>query len=318
MKKTYPSPGLVAALCAGVLLYSHAPSAASQDRGTHVQWVEGERMVQVNAEGEVEFAADNTDVLRISPGGRLAVEEQRRGRPVHRVEFAPAGGELRRTYFADGRRREMDAAARAWLAGVLPEVARESAIGAERRVERLVARGGIAGAVREVRRTRSDQAKRTYYSLLLRRPGLEPESSAQVLEAAARTIASDGDKSMLLAPLATVIPLRSEAVRRAYFAAVASIRSGGDRRRVLTSVLRGREVSPTVAAAALRAAATIQGDGDKAAVLLSLPRGLRTESEVRRSYLSAASTIGSDGDRARVLAYLSAPSAAAAVSTSAG
>lgn len=275
MTKMHRYPYLAAVLGAGMLLHSGAPAAGSQDHHTQLQWVNGDRVVRVEGFGEVEFTGDDTDVLRIAPGGRLSVEERREGRPTYQVEFAPAGGELRRTYFVDGRRREPDAATRAWQARILPEVARESAIGAKRRLERLVAGHGVAGALREIGRTRSDGAKRTYYSLLLRRHGLDPESIARVLEASGRTIGSDGDRSSLLASLAPVLPLQSEAVRRAYFSATAGIGS----------------------------------NGDKAAVLLSVPPGLLVEDAVRRSYLDVAGTLRSGGDRARVLAYLADPRA---------
>ena len=61
----------------------------------------------------------------------------------------------------------MDADGRAWLARTLPDVIRESAIGAPERVKRILRQQGAAGVLADINKIHSDHSRRVYLENLL-------------------------------------------------------------------------------------------------------------------------------------------------------
>ncbi|HEX5725487.1 MAG TPA: hypothetical protein VFX98_08470 [Longimicrobiaceae bacterium] len=324
-----------------LLLLAAWPGAAAGQGGSTIQHVtrENGHTLRVRVHGSVEFTDDDRGIRSVSRGGRVTLEESFRGGPHRRAEFwSTASGELRRAYYLDGEAHAFDADARAWVERTLEGMARESAVGAERRVARLRQRGGVPAVLGYVRDIRSDGAKRAYYVALLRSGGLSGAEVASVLEDAGRRIDSDGETRYvlktaldqglrgreawagffraaggidsdgearyLLAAAAAGAPLDDDAVRRDFFRATGEIDSDGERRYVLTAVLRRSGVGPALAADVLRSAGGISSDGEKAYVLVQVPRALLAHRAVGDAYLAAAEGIGSDGERSRVLTHL--------------
>ena len=293
---------------------------------------------EVRLDGEVEFTDDDRAVARLSPGGRLVIEEVVRGRD-RRVEWrATDGGGVRMIYAEDGETRAPDAGDRAWIAAQLQDAIRESGVGAERRVARLLARGGAQAVLDEIERIRSDGAKRRYYTVLLRAPRLGAAEAARALRHAGATIGSDGDlrltlsgalearrldaagvaalldagasiesdgdRSLLLRQVAGRDPLAEARVREAFFRTAAGVGSDGDLALVLTTVLRRERTGSATVAAALRAARGIGSDGDLARVLTLVPAASLRDPSVSAAYRAAMAGIGSDGDRRRAAVHL--------------
>jgi hypothetical protein len=92
--------------------------------------------------------------------------------------------------------------------------------------------------------------------------------------------------------------------RAAFFAAVNSIGSDGDKASVLKSVLRKNKLVPETAVAAIDSATTIGSDGDKASVLLVAVERHAPNSTVRAALEKALRSVHSDGDYRRVSAAL--------------
>ena len=144
----------------------------------------------------------------------------------------------------------------------------------------------------------SDGDKRNVLQAVLAESGTGV-SLAEMGEAVA-DISSDGDKAAVLVGM----PARwraDDASRRAYFRAVNSISSDGDRRHVLTRVLEDSMDAPTLVAL-LEAAGDISSDGDKSAVLSAVARRYTLDGDaVRRAFFAAANSVSSDGDRRSAL-----------------
>ncbi|MBA2244377.1 MAG: hypothetical protein H0W11_05450 [Gemmatimonadetes bacterium] len=287
---------------AGLTLLLPLPAPAQHSRH-QVRWVHNDRSVQVEVNGEVEFSETDTEVVRLSPGGRFMLEERRPDRPTHRIEYTSTGSDLRETFSVEGRPRALDAEGRAWLAALLPEVVRETAIGAEGRITRILARRGVVGVIEEIERIRSDSARRIYYRHLLARHELDARAQARALRSAGQRIGSDGDKSSLLREVGRSLNLEDAQLRGAYFEAVGTISSDGDHASVLRALLDRAAASDAFFTTWLASAQTISSDGDKASLLTrAAVRTDRLQSEsVRRAFFGAAGTIRSDGDRQRVL-----------------
>ena len=100
---------------------------------------------------------------------------------------------------------------------------------------------------------------------------------------------------------ATRSDMTSDVVQRAFFVAVSTIGSDGDRKNVLTSVLRTPNLPPSLLTGVAQAAKGIGSDGDKASVLTRVTEFQINDGAARSAFFAAVNSIGSDGDRAEVL-----------------
>ena len=291
---------LIAAL---TLSAAFAPPIEAQKRGTtRMISAHNGYTLEVAANGDVQFTDDDQGIRSLSPGGWFSIEERGRGVADRRVEFRARGGEVERAYWTSGRPAEWDANAAMWLRDLLPQVIRESGIGARDRVARIVKGEGVAGVLREIDRIESDGAKSTYYRVLVEEHRLSSAELARVIRSAGDQIGSDGDLAHLLSAIAEQPSVDQDGVRGAFFAAVDAIGSDGDRHHVLSRLLRKGNLSEPMLLGLLGSASRIGSDGDRAALLTRLIRSEPLESaRARQAFFAAVDRIGSDGDRAMVL-----------------
>jgi beta-lactamase regulating signal transducer with metallopeptidase domain len=274
-----------------------APPVPPERGHSRMQWRDGLRSMTLDLDGEIEFTDDDRDIRKISPNGRFVMETSS-GFESRRYEVrADSSGNLTRTYSVSGNKKDPDEA-RSWLAGALPELIRETAIGADRRVERIAAQGGAAAVVREIGQIRSDHSKSIYIREMLDRVRLDDAGLREAMRAA-RMVNSDGDRARVL--IHAVPKFTGAGVRDSYFEAVDTMHSDGDRRRVLLAVIGGGGIPGDLAALVARSAGRLSSDGDKSAVLIQVANSGLGSDEVRRQWFRAADTVHSDGDRARAL-----------------
>ncbi|HEV2762624.1 MAG TPA: hypothetical protein VGV38_06485 [Pyrinomonadaceae bacterium] len=267
-----------------------------------VRYDDGARSLEVRAKGGLEFTDDDSDVKNIARDGYLSIEE-RRGSTWRRLEVVPgADAQPQRTFYVGGRPSAFDREGRAWLAEILPDVIRNTAIGARARVQRIYRQKGADGVLDEISLIKSDGAKRIYFRELLRTGRPDSANLRRAARQAAREISSDGEKASLLIESADLY-LGNRSTAPDFFDAVGSISSDGERRRVLSAVLRRRPGTEDIVLS-LKSAREISSDGEKASLLvehlalfLDHPASLPTLFEVINS-------ISSDGEHARVLSTL--------------
>jgi beta-lactamase regulating signal transducer with metallopeptidase domain len=280
-----------------------APVASQESGNSHVQMTtrNGWTSLSVTVDGTVEFTDDDTDVKSLSPNGRFRLEEggllSKRAYEVR----ADAAGNLTRSYSVGWSTKPMDDEGRAWLAHTLPQVIRESGIGAGPRVARILRQGGPQAVLTEIGRIHSDGSKRIYLEQLFSQATLNPselKDAARMI----RSISSDGDKAQVII---TVDANYFTADLRAYlFDAAESISSDGDKRRVLSDIVKKDGGSLETLARVAGAARHISSDGDKADVLIEMASPYRPGEGVDTAYFEAANSISSDGDHARVLSKM--------------
>jgi beta-lactamase regulating signal transducer with metallopeptidase domain len=280
-----------------------APVASQQNDNSHVQMTthNGWTSRSITIDGTVEFTDDDTDVKSLSPNGRFRLED---GGLLSKRAYevtADAAGNLTRSYKVGWTTKPMDEEGRAWLAHTLPEVIRESGIGAGPRVARILRQGGPPAVLTEIGRIHSDGSKRVYLEQLFSQATLKPselKDAARLI----RSISSDGDKAQVII---TVDANYFAADLRSYlFDAGESINSDGDKRRVLSDVIKKDGGSLETLARAARTARHISSDGDKAEVLIEMANPYRPAAGVDMAYFDAANSISSDGDHARVLSKM--------------
>lgn len=320
---------LLAILLAALLATpAHAQwGCSSARRGTHISISErderrglliadGERCLEVRSVGAVEFTDDDADVRRLAPGGTLTIEETRGG-VTRRVEYAERDGRIERRYLQDGRVRD-EADGAAWMRTILPQVARESHIGAEARAARVLRQRGVAGILDEVRQIASGTVKRIYLAAALEQGRPSDDELRAIVRAAERHLSSDSDRGQVLravaerrgvdaGTLATVI----EAAR--------SISSDSEKARVLAAALAAPSAGVEARTAAAGVARTISSDRAKAGLLAALAPGATASDVMRAEWLRGARTISSDSERRRVLmAALESPTQGEALLTAPG
>jgi beta-lactamase regulating signal transducer with metallopeptidase domain len=280
-----------------------APVAAQRGGETHMDMTtrtDG-KSFSVKLDGAIEFTDDDHDVKSLSPGGHFRIEEGSwlSGR-AYDVR-ADSEGNLTKTYSVDRSTKPLDSDGRAWLESLLPQVIRETAIGAESRVARFLRQGGPQAVMTEIGLIHSDGSKRIYLEQLFSQATLNPEQ----LKDAARLIAgvsSDGDKAQLLL---TVDEKYFTAGLRPYlFDAVAKVHSDGDKRRVLSDIVKKDGGNAATLASVARAARHISSNGDKAEVLIEMAGPYRADGVLNFDYFETVKSISSDGDHARVLSTL--------------
>jgi beta-lactamase regulating signal transducer with metallopeptidase domain len=276
-------------------------SQQSGDSHVHISTRNGWTSVSITLDGTVEFTDDDTDVNSLSPNGRFRLEDGGLlSKRVYEVK-ADAAGDLTRTYSVGWSTKPMDDEGRAWLARTLPQVIRDSGIGAGPRVARILRQGGPQAVLTEIGRIHSDGSKRVYLEQLFSQAPLKPsdlKDAARLI----RSISSDGDKAQVI--ITVDANYFATDLRSYLFDAAESVNSDGDKRRVLSDIVKKDGGSLETLASTARAARHISSDGDKAEVLIEMATPYHPTGGVDMAYFEAANSISSDGDHARVLSKM--------------
>ena len=280
-----------------------APPEAQQSGETHMEMTtrNGFTSLSVKIDGAIEFTDDDRDVKSLSPGGHFRIEEGTwlSGR-AYDVK-ADSVGNLTKTYSVSGSAKPLDSEGLAWLGHLLPQMIRDSGIGAGPRVARILRQGGPQAVITEIGLIHSDGSKRTYMEQLFSQATLDTE---QLKEAARliRGISSDGDKAQVL--VAVDGRYFTGELRPNLFEAAESIHSDGDKRRVLSDIVKKDAGSSDTFLSVARAAKHISSDGDKAEVLIEMANTSPENGDLGMAYFDAVKSISSDGDHTRVLSTL--------------
>ncbi|UCC74053.1 MAG: M56 family metallopeptidase [Gemmatimonadota bacterium] len=275
-------------------------SMEADDDDLRLEMRRGDCELNVDVSGEVTFNAEETEVVALSPGGELKIEEKR-GRASRRLKMeADRSGNLERRWWVDRDEQPYDAEARAWLGDMILVLFRRAGIQAQARAERILARDGVDGLLQEISYIPGDYVAGRYYGVLLSQADLDQETVRRVVRRAAADINSDYELARILIAVAENHPL-DETVQIAYVEAAGSIDSDFEQRRVLSAIMRREGLSPEVARVMLQAAVEIDSDFELASLLTDLAERYPLDREIPASYVAAAKSIESDYELARVL-----------------
>ncbi len=270
--------------------------------------------LKISASGDVEFADDESDVKSISPGGWFLVERRVGGiggffaSEARRFEARERNGAVQRTFVVDGRELGPDEG-RKWLATFLPQMLRNMAVNADRRVARQLAKGGPVLVLDEIGRTDSAFAKSVYVRELYEQAQLDSTMLTRSLQQAAREIDSDFELGRALKAAAEHQPI--DQAMPAFIEASRSVESDFEQRQVLAKAF-GRPGLTAAAACQIVKAATpgargagIESDFELGQLLKGAAKpGHVTDSNIA-AYLDAARAVESDFERRNVVQALS-------------
>jgi beta-lactamase regulating signal transducer with metallopeptidase domain len=280
----------------------------SRDSSGNFTWSDGKQKLEVSYKGALEFNDDDTDLKSLSPGGHFKLRE---GGLLSRrtIEFrADASGNIQRRYWVGSSEKPFDPDGRKWLAESLPRFIRQSGIGAEARVARILKAKGPAGVLAEISLIEGSWAKSRYFAELLKTPTLDSQTKQQVLSQASREVDSDFELASLLIGSADRLLVEGNAndagVRQAYFDAAKTIQSDFEMRRVYSSALKRGPVPPDVLAGILDASTAIGSDFEEASLLMQIAKLQPLDALTRPPFFKALATVESDFEHRRVLGAL--------------
>jgi hypothetical protein len=285
----------------------------------------GDYALEVEMEGRIEFAADESDVSSMAADAALTLAETREG-VARSIEFRPAAGGVAREYRVDGDVRPFDAAGRAWLAQALPELFRNTGIDAEARAKRILARGGSDALLDEIGRIRSDHGRARYLGLLFGLATLDAPQQQRALELAksigsdyelrqalaaalasqtlarpqqhqllslAGALGSDYERAELLIEASARFTLDPESLAL-WRGLLADMGSDYEQRRVLEALLAREQDNAGAVRLAFEAAREIGSDYERRQLLQAAIARAPDDAALRHLYLEAAAGIGSD------------------------
>lgn len=155
----------------------------------------GERL-RIVSDGDVEFNAQESDVVRMGRGARFEIE-QTHDNVTRKLTIVPAGNGIQRKYLVDGTARPFDAGGKAWLAAAIPDMYRMTGLQADTRTKRLLAEGGVPRLLAEIALLKSDSARADYLGQLFVQAKTDSVQTAQALKVM-QTMESDFEKRRAL------------------------------------------------------------------------------------------------------------------------
>jgi hypothetical protein len=253
--------------------------------------------------GKAEFNEEYTEVVSVSEGGWVIIEEHRDSQSYrYEVRRDPAGS-LTRAFFVNGTARSLDETTRAWLAKIVLDAIRQGSFDTEKRVQRILSKSGVAGVLAEIRQINGDYGKRRYYQELIKQANLDATALRDVLRQVAGDISSDYEQAQLLIAVAPMLTGKEAAIQP-FFDAVATIKSDYEHSRVLKTLLK--DGTPSRAVLVLIASSTkdISSDYEKAGVLKRVADVYLDDPRLREIFFQTVTSIRSDYERRGVLTAL--------------
>ncbi|MEO8274967.1 MAG: M56 family metallopeptidase [Thermoanaerobaculia bacterium] len=334
---TFLLPGCSPSGLGAMSTHSSTSVSVGDDGNTSVSMTRTGYSMKMKSSGKVTFAADESDVATLSPGGTFELHEKLDGVEHDYTLISDHQGTLTRTYALGGSAAPLDSSARAWLAQALPRMFRESGFDAEARVARLLASGGPDRVLAEVDLGGSDYSKATYLGRLFAVVQLDAAtidralaSAAKIdsdyelrrtLDAAIKTqaladaqwtsllrtakqLSSDYEMAELLIPVAAKIPVAAgSGAPEAWLAAALEIESDYELRRTFDAALAHDPEPHFVAAILTNAGERLDSDFELRSLLEHVAdRG--GDPGVARAYLAATLKLDSPFERSTALVAL--------------
>jgi beta-lactamase regulating signal transducer with metallopeptidase domain len=289
-----------------------ALSAGQQKSSGNFVWTHDNERLTVRWTGPFRLSDDERDIGWVEEGATLTIADG--WVFTDRVEFRGlAGGQVERTYYRSGVKRDLDAAGREFLANTIQRMIRSGMFATER-VERFLKQGGPDAVIAEVDRLKTDSSyvKRVYYSALLKQADLSAAQLAQLLDRIATTMTSDYEKGTLLG-LALHEPNVTDQQRILVARAAAKMASDHEQRKVLSAVLDVPALSSPLVTAVLETLTGVASNHERSTVLLEIARKGGVTAETSAAFMASLGAMSSSHEQRKVLTMLSAAPAIAGV-----
>ncbi|WP_262690969.1 M56 family metallopeptidase [Kordiimonas aestuarii] len=165
------------------------------DVSGNMVWVNNDRVIKAEWDGEFELTDDERSIKRVDDGGELELQTKGDG-PRRRIRFESEDGRIETTYWLDGDKTALDRDGEEWVANTLLTLIRETGLNADKRVARILKDDGVKGVLREMDRINSDYVTRIYSSNLVEQANLSEREAMQLVD---RLTKLESDYEMRLA-----------------------------------------------------------------------------------------------------------------------
>ena len=288
----------------------------SWSRHGEFEWRHGPRTVVVKHLGEIEFADNDEDVLRVSSDGYLFIQESVL-LDSRSMEFTrQPDGSVGRRFVVNGEKAAVDRDARAWMARMLSEMLRRTGINASTRAARILNRQGLEALFAEVRLLASDADRVRYLQEAIESGGLTEDQKLRIVrDVATAFFVSDSKKSAVLADWA---PEFGEVeLLDGLLKAGETIGASSSKARFALSLIELHCGSAEKMGMILGSVKRIGSDSHKAKVLGAATDCLSRDDHFREAFFATLNSIGSDSHKSSVLGRVVEKAAAAPGSSSA-
>jgi len=195
MKRTHLIAGIMVAVIALLMSVTQAMaqnsvSIKSKNGKYSYSSTSGGQKLNVEYDGQIVFADDDRSIQSISRGGYMLIKKTSFGQR-REVLAEPDGDQVVYEYRVGRRQQEWNKEAEEFLADVLREVIRTTAIGAEGRVDRFYTNGGLNAVLEEVDEIRSDYVSHIYLQILIDEYELSDNELVKIAAYVPRELDSD-------------------------------------------------------------------------------------------------------------------------------
>lgn len=235
----------------------HRISVSRHDHGMFITFDESGLYVKLYADGKFAFNAAEGNLASLAKGDRLEIAVRQHG-TRRRIVFKNDGGAIKHRYYVNGTSRPFDAKARHWLAGILPEILRETALNAKVRIARIRKQGGSKAVLAEIGRIHSGYARSVYIRDFAQSAHLDADVVNRLIKLAA-PIDSGYEREQALIGLYRAQDLRGKQLA-ALLAAGTSIDSGYEKSQLLKAVAAKMPLDAASVKTYLDMAAGVQSD----------------------------------------------------------
>ena len=254
---------------------------------------------KIEYEGEFTLSNDDRDITAITEGGFIEITKSSFGNRRRVVIESDRNGNLIRRFYVGRSERDYNPEGRAWLAEILPEVVRSTALGAKSRVARFYNNGGANAVLREIRSMESDYVKSIYFRLLLEN-NLSNSELVNVIEESGREIKSDHYLAQILKSNQKAFLANSQTIN-AYIAASGSLKSDHYLTSVLKHVINDSSINDTQMERLLDIAREVESDHYVTQILTEIMDRRSLNSQNVSKIISLSKDIQSDHYKTQVL-----------------
>jgi hypothetical protein len=310
---------LMLLICATAAHAMHQESSRSEDHkhrvfvginnnsyknGTiEVYWNNLIRSVEVKAYGDIELSDNEADVKTMSKNGYLLIKE-RNWLTYRELEITvDASGAMQRHFSIQGRGSEFDKDAQAWLVRILPDLARQTGIGARTRIQKIIERQGLDAAIEEMSLTESNGAVQVYFEAITGHPGLNSDGMKKAVARVAKEISSSSRLQDILTSAAKRFP-EDSVLTASLIEATKEISSSSGQAESLIAIANLRRldnISAVAMAKAIREISSSSAQGHALEVLADLSP---TNSDAFLEYLRTVESVSSSSQQGHALKAL--------------
>ncbi len=169
----FTAPGFLIAPSLAASSGSHSVSVSQNDGDMSVSISENGLRLKMHADGKFAFNDAENGIATLADGSELEISATQNGATRRAIFFGKNGG-IEKNYYINGKEQPFDANAQKWLASVLPQILRESAINAKARIARILKRGGPDAVLAEIGKTQSGYARSVYIRTFAQSGTLKP------------------------------------------------------------------------------------------------------------------------------------------------